>query len=114
FAPAPDIAQWITHARVTGGGAIDHVYGTLRRNVVDVTMRGTFALNRDMTLQVFLQPFVASGDYTHIRGLARPFWFDFEPVELPYDPDFNSKSMRSNVVLRWEYVRGSTLYAVWN
>ena len=22
--------------------------------------------------------------------------------------------MRSNVVLRWEYVRGSTLYAVWN
>lgn len=22
--------------------------------------------------------------------------------------------MRSNVVLRWEYTRGSTLYAVWN
>ena len=77
-------------------------------------MRSTFALHRDMTLQVFLQPFVASGDYTDIRRLARPLSFDFEPAALPYDPDFNTKSMRSNVVLRWEYVRGSTLYAVWN
>ena len=77
-------------------------------------MRGTFALNRDMTLQVFLQPFVASGDYTNIRRLARPLSFDFDPAVLSYDPDFNNKSMRSNVVLRWEYMRGSTLYAVWN
>jgi len=109
-----DIAQWIANADVNGDGVIDHVYGTLRRNVVDVTMRSTFAINRDMTLQVFLQPFVASGDYTNIRRLARPRSFDFEPASLPDEPDFNSKSMRSNVVLRWEYVRGSTLYAVWN
>jgi hypothetical protein len=109
-----DIAQWITNADVNGDGVIDHVYGTLRRDVVDVTMRSTLALNRDMTLQVFLQPFVASGDYTNIRRLARPMSFDFDPATLSSDPDFNSKSMRSNVVLRWEYVRGSTLYAVWN
>ena len=43
-------------------------------------MRSTFAFNRDMTLQVFLQPFVASGDYTNIRRLARPLSFDFEPA----------------------------------
>ena len=114
YTAARDIAQWITNTDVNGDGATDHVYGTLRRNVVDVTMRGTLALNRDMTLQVFLQPFVASGDYTNIRRLARPLSFDFDPAVIADDPDFNSKSMRSNVVLRWEYVRGSTLYAVWN
>ena len=30
------------------------------------------------------------------------------------DPDFNTKSLRGNVVLRWEYLRGSTLYVAWN
>jgi hypothetical protein len=46
--------------------------------------------------------------------LARPKSFDFTPTALSYDPDFNSKSLRSNVVFRWEYKRGSTLYVVWN
>jgi hypothetical protein len=40
--------------------------------------------------------------------------YDFEAVPLSFDPDFNSKSLRSNVVFRWEYKRGSTLYLVWN
>ena len=29
------------------------------------------------------------------------------------NPDFNVLSYRSNVVLRWEWVRGSTLFLVW-
>ena len=29
------------------------------------------------------------------------------------DPDGNDASVRSNLVLRWEYRRGSTLYLVW-
>jgi hypothetical protein len=31
---------------------------------------------------------------------------------LPHN-DFNVRSWRSNLVLRWEYRRGSTLYLVW-
>jgi hypothetical protein len=109
-----DIAQWITNTDVDEDGETDHVYGTLRRNVVDVTIRSTFAIHRDMALQLYLQPFVAVGDYRDIRKLARPRSFDFTPAVLDYDPDFNSKSLRGNVVLRWEYVRGSTLFVVWN
>ena len=115
---ARDIAQWIRSADIDGDGVTDYVYGTLERHVVDVTFRTTYALNRDLTLQVFLQPFVAVGDYTNIRRLARPRSFEFEPFaryEAVYDnPDFNRKSLRGNVVLRWEYVRGSTLYVAWN
>lgn len=109
-----DIAQWITNTDLDKDGETDHVYGTLRRNVVDVTVRTTFAIHRDIALQLYLQPFVAVGDYANIRKLARPRSFDFTPTTLDYDPDFNSKSLRGNVVLRWEYLRGSTLFVVWN
>jgi hypothetical protein len=29
------------------------------------------------------------------------------------NPDFNTRSLRGNAVLRWEYRRGSTVYFVW-
>ena len=109
-----DVAQWIANLDVTGDGTVDHLYGRLDRDVVSVTARTTYAFTRDMTLEVYLQPFVAVGDYTDIRRLARPKSYDFEAAEIGYSPDFNSKSVRSNVVFRWEYKRGSTLYLVWN
>ena len=108
-----DVAQWIVNRDVTGDGAIDYVFGRLNRDVIDLTARGTFAFTRDMTLELYLQPFVSVGRYEDIRRLARPSSFEFEPVTLDYDPDFSNRSLRSNVVLRWEYLNGSTLYLVW-
>jgi hypothetical protein len=109
-----DVAQWIQNEDVTGDGITDYIYGELNRNVVNVTARGTYAFTRDMTLEVYLQPFVAVGDYYNIRRLAQPKSFEFEPVTIDNNPDFNNKSFRSNVVFRWEYRRGSTLYLVYN
>jgi hypothetical protein len=109
-----DAAQWIKNEDVTGDGVTDYVYGRLDRNVVSLTTRATYAFTRDMTLEVYLQPFVAAGDYTSIRRLARERSFEFDPVTIDDNPDFNSKSLRSNVVFRWEYRRGSTLYLVYN
>jgi Domain of unknown function (DUF5916) len=109
-----DVAQWIQSEDVTGDGVTDYVYGELNRNVVSVTARGTYAFTRDMTLEIYLQPFAAVGDYYNIRRLAAPKSFDFEPVTIDDNPDFNRKSLRSNTVFRWEYRRGSTLYLVWN
>ena len=71
------------------------------------------AFTRDMTRELYLQPFVSVGDYDDIRRLARPSSFEFEPATLSYDPDFANRSLRSNLVLRWEYSSGSTLYLVW-
>ena len=114
YAGGLDTAQWITNRDTDGDGVIDHVYGTLNRNVVDLTIRGTYAIHRDLTLQAYLQPFVAAGNYENIRRLARPRSYDFEPVAIPSNPDFNTKSLRGNVVLRWEYLRGSSLFVVWD
>ena len=61
-----------------------------------------------------MQPFVAVGDYSDIRKLALPCSYLFSPVTISYDPDFNTKSLRGNVVLRWEYVRGCTFVVVWD
>jgi hypothetical protein len=108
------IAQWIANLDATGDGSVDHVYGVLDSRVVDVTLRGTFAVDQDLTFELFAQPFVAVGDYSDFRRLARPSSFDFEPVEIAFDPDFNRKSLRGNAVLRWEYRPGSTLFLVWN
>lgn len=109
-----DMAQWIRNVDADGDGAIDHVYGELRRNVVDLTVRGTYAFTRDLTVQAYLQPFVAVGAYDNIRRLARPMSFDFEPVTIPFNPDFNRKSLRGNIVMRWEYQPGSVLFFVWD
>jgi hypothetical protein len=109
-----DVAQWIKNTDVTGDGVDDNVYGRLRRNVVSITGRTTYAFSRDMTIEAYLQPFVAVGDYTDIRRLARARSFDFAPATLSTDPDFNTKSLRANIVFRWEYVKGSALFLVWN
>jgi hypothetical protein len=114
YAKGVNVAQWIENRDTDGDGIDDNVYGTLRRNVVDVTLRGTYSINRDLTFQAYLQPFVAVGDYGNIRRLARPRSFEFSPVTIPDDPDFNTKSLRGNMVLRWEYLRGSTLFVVWD
>lgn len=41
YTRATDIAQWIENTDVTGDGVEDHIYGTLDRDVVSVTARGT-------------------------------------------------------------------------
>ncbi len=107
-------AQWIENTDVDGDGTDDHVYGRLKRDVVDVTARATYSFSRNLTLQIYLQPFVAVGNYTDIRRLAQPSSYLFEPVTLGDNPDFNNTSLRSNTVLRWEYRPGSTLFFVWN
>jgi hypothetical protein len=109
-----DDAQWIKNVDADGDGVTDYVYGTLNRDVVDIKLRGTYAFSRDLTLQAYVQPFVAVGDYSDIRKLARPSSYEFQAVTLDTDPDFNDKSLRSNLVLRWEFIKGSTLFVVWN
>jgi hypothetical protein len=111
---ARDAAQWIKNQDLDGGGIAQNIYGTLRRNVVNVTARATYAFSPNMTLEAYLQPFVAVGRYSDVRKLARAKSFDFEPVTIPDNPDFNNKSLRGTVVMRWEYLRGSTLFLVWN
>ena len=55
------------------------------------------------------------GDYGRIKELARSDSYAFAPrAELEENPDFSRRSLRSNLVLRWEYRPGSVFFLVWS
>ncbi|MCI0707758.1 MAG: carbohydrate binding family 9 domain-containing protein, partial [Ignavibacteriae bacterium] len=77
----------------------------------DLTSRGTFVFTRDLTLQLYLQLFFAQGKFENYqRRLGED---SYEPLAYS-QPDFNDLSFNSNIVLRWEYLPGSTAYFVWS
>ena len=112
-----DVSRWLTCLEDEDGRRTDEIFGEENARRVDLTLRGTFTFTRDLTLQIYAQPFIASVDY---RNFKRLIGHDrFEPVDRSvYDeeeeqPDFTWSSLNTNVILRWEYMPGSTLYLVW-
>jgi hypothetical protein len=62
-----------------------------------------------------MQPFISAGDYDGYRALTAAGTRDYEPYAYSGgDPDFNFRSLRGSVVLRWEFRPGSALYLAWN
>jgi len=76
-----------------------------------------YTITPDLTLQVYAQPFVSKGTFDNARELAAPRAAAYDDRFKPYSgtlpAGFNFKEFNSNVVLRWEYRPGSTLFVVW-
>jgi hypothetical protein len=110
-------SRWLTYLEDDEGNRSDEIFGEQYMRRFDMTVRGTLTFTRDLTLQVYAQPFFASVDYRDFKKLVPPD--GFEPVdstvynERVEQPDFSWSSMNSNVILRWEYRPGSALYLVW-
>jgi hypothetical protein len=119
------------------------IFSDLHHRTVSMNTRVSATFSPTLTLEIFAQPFISSGDYdrfkeyTRTRSTSRRI-FDgasIQPVAddaghvTHYDidadgddatpalrirnPDFNVRSLRGNAVLRWEYRPGSTLFVVW-
>jgi hypothetical protein len=54
-----------------------YLFGDIDRSTVSIETRLSLAFSRVLTLQVFAQPLVSSGDYTSYKQLARSESFDF-------------------------------------
>ncbi len=98
-----------------------YVFAHLEQKQLGVTMRFTYPFTASATLQVYAQPFVAKGTYSNVHQLsATPRAADFasryvvDTVVADNPGGFNYKQFRSNVVFRWEYRPGSTLFVVWS
>lgn len=77
-----------------------------------LTTRGSYIFTTELTLEVYFQLFFAKGRYENFhRMLASD---RFAPIAGYSKPDFNELAFNSNVVLRWEYLPGSTAYLVWS
>ena len=112
-----DYAQYVTtiadpNATATYGN--HYVFSGIDQNVFDLGTRVDWTVNARLSLQVYLRPFVATGDYRDFRELARPRSRDYRRFAYDGNPDFDFRSLRGNAVLRWEFRPGSALYVVWN
>ncbi len=104
------------------GGTKHYRFAHLRQQTVGITLRLNYTFTPTVSLQVYAQPFISKGRYSDVRELsATPRAARYEDRYRPYtlapisDPGgFNYKAFNSNVVFRWEYRPGSTLFVVWN
>lgn len=113
-----------------------YVFGRVDRMTLAVEGRVNFTLKPDMNLDIYAQPFAASGHFSRFGELERAgsrflrgygtdgttlvrqadgsyAVTDGETQFTLPDRDFNVRSFRSTTVLRWEWRPGSTLYLVW-
>jgi len=103
-----DQEAWVSNLAGTTG--VQSIFGDRSTDSFDFTLRSTITFTRELTLQVYGQVFVAKGHFVDFRSLVAPS--EFVPVTFLFR-DFNTRSLNSNVVLRWEYLPGSTIYLVW-
>ena len=117
-----------------------YLFATLDQTTLAMDTRLNVAFSPRMTLEMYAQPFVSTGDYGALKQLraARTFAFDefgrdvgsssrdsagvyrIDPdgagpatAFTVSDRDFSFRSLRGNAVLRWEWHPGSTLFLVW-
>lgn len=133
-------SQWVTcvdDPLMTSTFGSRYVFADLDQKTLACSIRLNWIFSPQLSLQAYIQPFIAVGAYKGFKEFARPRSYDFNvfgngPSSITYadgeysvtpgdggasftlsDPDFNYKSLRGTVVLRWEYRLGSTLYLVW-
>jgi hypothetical protein len=112
-----------THGEPRYAGSLDegHVFGRLRAQSLGLTLRSTYMFTPRLSLQAYGQAFLSASDYSDFkvspaRGRAKIAQLDeMKSVSgpLPFDPDEESGTLNANVVLRWEYRLGSTLFLVY-
>ncbi len=118
-----------------------YVFGDYFQRMLSSNIRLDWTFNPRLSLQLYLQPLLAVGKYNQFKELASPKKYEYDlfgedgstisysdsdeeysvdpdgpgpaPVFYFGNPDFNFKSLRGTIVLRWEYLPGSILYFVW-
>lgn len=89
------------------------VFGERDTRSIDFTLRSTVTFTRNLSLQVYSQLFLARGKYENFKVLQdRDHLAEFN--SYPKRDEFSFNSFLSNMVLRWEYNPGSTIFLVWS
>ncbi|MBN1301830.1 MAG: carbohydrate binding family 9 domain-containing protein [Melioribacteraceae bacterium] len=118
-----------------------YVFADIDYKTISANIRLNWTFTPQLSLQLFIQPFLSVGNYSNYKELAKPrtleyneynkagayISYDAENEEYTIDPDddgeaepfvftnpdFNFKSLRGNFVLRYEVIPGSVFYFVW-
>lgn len=107
----------------TSAGVTHYTFAHLDQTTTSMSVRLNYTFTPNVSLQTYAQPFVSKGTYSNVRELSanpRALAYDdryaayADPVVTANPGGFNFKQLASNVVFRWEYQPGSTLFVVWN
>jgi hypothetical protein len=144
FSSNVSTAQYVTSVAdplMTATYGRRYIFAGLDQTTVSMESRLNVNFRPELSLEVFAQPFIATGDYLELKQLRAPGTFEFDVFgrdvgTVTYDADtnryhidpddagpaavfdvrnrdFNTRSLRGNAVLRWEYRPGSALFVVW-
>jgi hypothetical protein len=120
----------------------DYIFARIHQKTLSASLRINYIITPNLSIQYWGQPFIATGKYSEFKRItnsrANNYTDRFTLLssnELSYNvadevyrvsdsggnelytfdqPDFNVKEFLSNMVVRWEYLPGSTLYLVWS
>ncbi|MGV3763822.1 DUF5916 domain-containing protein [Parapedobacter sp.] len=105
----------------SAAGETTYVMGLMKQRTYGVTLNMQVNVTPDISIQYYGSPFTSVATYSDFKRAtdtrARRYADRFRPLadgELAFaQPDFSFNELRSNLVARWEYLPGSTLYVVW-
>jgi hypothetical protein len=131
--------QYVTQTDFNGSPR--YIFASINQKTISTSFRVNLNLSPNLTFQYWGQPFVATGKYYDHKFIVQPmsdsyhsrFW-TYSPSQISYDgsqynvdenvdgktdytiakSDFNVKQFLSNLVVRWEYSPGSTVFLVWS
>jgi len=133
----------LQYAATAGAGAERrYVLGRIDQDTWSFTIRVDLSLTPELTLQYYGSPFVGTGRYTSFKRATDTLaeanadrYQLYGADEIAYrssdnsyqvteagggpsysfgNPDFSFRQFRSNLVARWEWRPGSSLYVVWS
>ena len=118
-----------------------YIFGKIDQRVLNMSLRINYNITPDLTIQYWGQPFIAMGEYSSFKMITDPkadelsdryreytsaqispdddYYNIDEDTDLTTDygfgnPDFTVDEWLSNLVIRWEFLPGSTAYLVWS
>ena len=118
-----------------------YVFADLNQKTLSADIRLNWIFTPTLSVQLYIQPLISVGDFEKYKELTNPPTLDAkqygtEDTQISYDAgsntyivdpdasgpteqfsfpnkDFNFKSLRGNLVLRWEALPGSVFYFAW-
>lgn len=114
-----DNTQWYGNIGSVGAADAHYLFAHLNQDLLSFQTRFSFTATPNLSLQFYGEPFVTTGSFSNIREMDAPRSSDyskrFKQFNLGDDAGgFNQKEFHSNMVVRWEYRPGSTLFLVWS
>lgn len=120
-----------------------YLFGGMDQQTFNLTFRLDYSITPNLTLQYYGSPFLSSASFDGFRRITNARadryedrYEEFDAQQIAYneaegtyeidedrdgtvdyelgDPDFDFAAFNSNLVMRWEFQPGSTLFLVWS